>query len=85
MVFSVACLVFGFLVLLFPLCLMASLYTVVAFHHPRVVLLGLPSSVLYTLDGFPSALTDSLFLVLYGLALTVSGVSAMSVVFDYRG
>ncbi|KAI0759217.1 hypothetical protein BC629DRAFT_1597841 [Irpex lacteus] len=72
LVFSVACLLVSFLVALFPLCLMASLYIPVAYYHPRMVLFGPLSHILYTLDRFPSALSDPWFLVCYALVLVVA-------------
>lgn len=83
LVFSVACLLISFLVALFLLCLMASLYIPVAYYHPRMVLFGPLSYILYTLDRWPSALADPLFLACYALVLVAGRVSVSFVIALY--
>lgn len=85
LVFSVACLLVSFLVVLFPLCLMASLYIPVAYYHPRMVLFGPLSHILYTLDRFPSALSDPSFLACYAFVLVVARVSVPFIIALARG
>ncbi|KAI0091251.1 hypothetical protein BDY19DRAFT_991822 [Irpex rosettiformis] len=71
-VFSVAGLVVALVVSLFPLCLMVSVYETLAFYYPRVIIFYIPSSIVHSMNTFPTVLANPSFLALYASVMMVA-------------